>query len=130
MCSHSVIGTIHPMGHFAILTCLLKPKIRGFRSGTSYLEELFHSFVAACSDMHEKSFYSKQNRFNVLLYESVFAAVCSGPFKSRELVKNAITQLKFNNLKDDPKFIAATQTDTASKINVNARLDRALTLLS
>ena len=96
----------------------------------SYLEELFHSFVAACSDMHEKSFYSKQNRFNVLLYESVFAAVCSGPFKSRELVKNAITQLKFNNLKDDPKFIAATQTDTASKINVNARLDRALTLLS
>ena len=36
MCSHSVIGTIHPMGHFAILTCLLKPKIRGFRSGTNY----------------------------------------------------------------------------------------------
>lgn len=91
------------------------------------LKNLFERFVESCASLPPKAFYGKvSGKFNVLLFESVFAA------QTHALAEDRGAQLdmsKLDNLKDDPDFIEATQKSTTDKANVLTRLRRAQELV-
>jgi len=101
-------------------------KSKGLKSEQiEYLEALFTSFIDSCSNLSEKAFYSKYGKFNISLYEAVFAAVCSQAFTSRSLVTNKIVASNIVALQEDSEFSKAAQFDTASTSNVSTRLRKA-----
>lgn len=95
-----------------------------------YLENLFLSFVENCSELNGKAFYGKTDRFNISIFESVFAAVCGRPCHVGSLVDEPIDKSALKNLKSNEDFIKATQSGTAHKTNVSVRLDTAYQLLA
>lgn len=90
-----------------------------------YLESLFDSFLASCSELLKDSFQSSINRFSITIFESVFAAVCGAPYANKELVTGKIDPHSVAELKADRAFLAAAERTTASKANVSTRLKRA-----
>jgi hypothetical protein len=88
----------------------------------AYLELLFRSFLAACADLPPKTFYSGKGRFNISIFESVFNAVCEGPFKTQELVEKKVRPELIMAMKQDTAFMEAAQKDTAGSTNVETRL--------
>jgi len=96
-----------------------------------YLEKLFHSFLEACSDLPKKAFYrNRVNKFNISIFEAVFVAQCEKSFETHQLVEGKLDPNKLEALKSDPDFIAAIQSQTTSKENVNKRLRKAESILS
>lgn len=148
-----IIGFIEPDLHMKDMEILLrgfamlieggnyKPSMTKFLNGFSknckilkqdqiqYLESLFNSFLESCSDLPEKAFFSKQGKFNILLYDATFAAICSDAFSKRALVSNKIEFKKLNALQEDKEFSSASQADTASTTNVTTRIRRARNIL-
>lgn len=95
-----------------------------------YLLKLLFSFFAACDDLPGDAFLSKKNsRFNVALFESTFAAVCSKPFSEKKLVEGDIDPASLNALEQDSKFQGALTEGTTQTKNVKLRLDRARELI-
>jgi uncharacterized protein with ParB-like and HNH nuclease domain len=95
-----------------------------------YIEKLFLSFLDACENLPEDAFLNKKNRkFNIALYESVFAAVCKQPFKQRKLVAGKIDPEKVSKLESDPEFLEASQKATTQTANVKTRLRRGREIL-
>jgi uncharacterized protein with ParB-like and HNH nuclease domain len=95
-----------------------------------YLEKLFHSFLTSCSDLPEKAFYRKTtNKFNISIFEAVFVAQCGASFEARKLVAGKLDHKKLEELKSDPEFVEAIQSQTTSKENVNRRLRKAVSIL-
>ena len=94
----------------------------------SYLKSLFHSFVESCSDLPEGSF-SKKGKFNISLYEAVFAAICGRVFTSGSQIGIKIDPIRLKALREDPQFISSSQSSTTSKANVTKRLERARMIL-
>ncbi|MBF0437117.1 MAG: hypothetical protein HQL77_17365, partial [Magnetococcales bacterium] len=95
-----------------------------------YLEELFNTFIKIVPEGHTKLFHNeKTGRFNISVYESIFVATCQEAFGSRNVNINAIDLQKVENLKGDSEFLNATQSNTASTINVATRLRRAKEML-
>jgi uncharacterized protein with ParB-like and HNH nuclease domain len=90
-----------------------------------YLEELFESFIANCEGLPNEAFLSKSSKFNISLFDSVFATVCSRVFSNRELVNEPIDHDNILQLQTDLEFIEASRSDTASKTNVDLRLQKA-----
>jgi len=96
----------------------------------TYLEGLFDSFLQACDVLPDRAFFSKQGKFNISLFDAVFAVVCGGPFARRALIQERINPAKLTSLQDDGEFSKASQSDTASKANVSTRLRRAREILA
>ena len=88
----------------------------------AYLETLFLSFLDACAELPPKTLYGSQGRFNISIFESVFSAVCEGPFKANGVVQNKVLPALVDALKQDPVFMEATQKATADSSNVEKRL--------
>ena len=94
-------------------------------SQIEYYEKLFCSFLDACKDsISDEAFYSKRNKFNISLFESVFAAVCKNPLKNKGMIATKIDPAKIELLQNDPEFVAASQSQTASRKNVSLRLKK------
>lgn len=96
----------------------------------TYFEGLFRSFLQACSNLPEKAFFSKQSRFNISLFDAVFAATCEKAYKQHKFVQTPIDSSKLASLQEDPEFSKASQSETASTINVSNRLKRAQAILA
>lgn len=91
-----------------------------------YLHRLFTSFLVACEDIPDDPFINKRNkRFNIALYEAVFAAVCKTAFAERRLLQGKLPQEKLNMLKDDVEFMEVAIEGTTRTANVQKRLQRA-----
>lgn len=106
-------------------------KAKSFNKGyIFYLEGLFNKFIELIPNKHTKLFHNKETgRFNISVYESIFVATCQEAFKSKGTNINAIDLQKVENLRVDPEFSNATQSNTASSINVATRLRRAKEML-
>ena len=92
----------------------------------AYLEELFLSFVGACDKLSEGAFINKRNkRFNIALYEAVFAAVCEQALDEDRLVEGKIRGKALKELETDETFTRAALEGTTRTSNVHARLQRA-----
>ena len=96
-----------------------------------YLEGIFHSFLTSCGSIGERPFHGrKTNKFNISLFEAVFAADCRQAFERRDTDIGPINAAGFENLKDDPSFAKASLEKTTSTSNVKNRLDLAKKFLS
>ena len=95
-----------------------------------YLERLFISFLDSCQNLSERAFKGKTNRINISMYESIFTAVCRAAYDNRSLNIASINEERLSSLKNDEEFINATQSETASKLNVETRLRRSQEILS
>jgi hypothetical protein len=92
------------------------------------LKDLFEKFVDSCSSLPPKAFYGKTSgKFNILLFESVFAAQALALYEG---TGKQIEPSMLDNLKDDGDFIGATQKSTTDKSNVLMRLERAKDLVT
>jgi uncharacterized protein with ParB-like and HNH nuclease domain len=95
-----------------------------------YLSRLFLSFLQACADLPEDAFLNKKNRrFNVALYESVFASICVSAFRERRILKGPVSAERLAQLESDDEFLGAMLEGTTQTKNVKARLKRAQTVL-
>jgi Protein of unknown function DUF262 len=95
-----------------------------------YLEELFSAFFDACAALPPKAFFSTHNKkVNISLIEAVFAAKCASAFDEGSLNVPEVNPEKLQQLKDDPEFVGASQSQTASSMNVSKRLARARDIL-
>ena len=95
----------------------------------NYLEKLFESFIDSCQDLSAEAFLSKTQKFNISLFDSTFAAICGTVFPDRKLVSEKISHEKLVALQNDPDFIEASKSDTASTANVEKRLLRGRNIL-
>lgn len=87
-----------------------------------YLEKLFRSFLGACSALPPKTFNGPKGRFNISIFESVFNAVCEGPFERQALVEQPVKPELIAALKQDSAFMEATQKAAAGSTSVETRL--------
>lgn len=94
-----------------------------------YLESLFKAFLENIPSEDKRLFFSKTGRFNLSVYESIFVACCKQAFIEKNLAVKQIDLLKVQELKENPDFIEATQSDTASEKNVKLRLSKASEIL-
>lgn len=95
-----------------------------------YLRSLFDAFLSASSNLPPKSFYGPVTaKFNISIFEAVFRACCEGAYASQNTNVLAIEPDRLNQLKVDPEFSDATQSDTASKRSVTTRFQRAKAIL-
>lgn len=95
-----------------------------------YLEELFKSFLRACQSLPDDAFLNKRNRrFNIALFEAVFAVACEEKFKTRQLLSNTLSAEKIREIENDGDFLAASQSGTTQTVNVKKRLARARKIL-
>lgn len=96
----------------------------------AYCEDLFSSFLDSCQRLDEKAFFSKgNNRFNISTFEAVFVATAKKAFESRKTIAIQIDPIKFEKLKIDEDFVAASAKSTASSVNVSMRHQKALAIL-
>ncbi len=92
------------------------------KSDLDYLEQLFRSFLEACSTLTPKSFIGVKGRFNISIFESVFTAVCENPYLQRDVVKQPVREELIASLKQDSEFMEAAQKATAGAASVETRL--------
>jgi uncharacterized protein with ParB-like and HNH nuclease domain len=94
------------------------------------IEKVIQSFLERCDAIGTTVFVSKRTkRFNIALFESAFAAVCSEAFHERAPDVGPLTALKFEQLDQDPEFVEAAQKATTQTANVKKRLQRARAVL-
>lgn len=97
----------------------------------AYLEKLFLSFLETCVDLPEDVFINaRNNRFNLALFEAVFAATCREALAERRELDGIIDEDEVAELGTDPTFLNAAIEGTTRTSNVELRLDRADTLLT
>lgn len=99
------------------------------KENISYLESLFLAFTKSCSKLNESAFLSKNEKFNISIFESVFTAICRPAAKEKIMTLPDILPEKMAQLREDVEFNQATQASTASTINVKKRLRRAQEIL-
>jgi len=96
-----------------------------------YLEKLFLSFLEACQLLPDDAFINKRNRrFNIALYEAVFAAACEGALKKGKKVFGQLQKESLQELETDEEFTRAALEGTTRTANVALRLGRARKLIS
>lgn len=88
-----------------------------------YLANLFDAFLKACAGLGERPFHGQKTRkFNISLFEAVFAAQCGPAFDQRDLSLKPIDSVSLEALKDDAAFAKASLEKTTSTTNVKLRL--------
>lgn len=91
-----------------------------------YLEKLFGSFIKACAKLPKDAFLNEgNNRFNLALYEAVFAASGKRAFAENRLMDGLLDHRRIGKLERDKEFSAASLKATTSTSNVQTRLGRA-----
>lgn len=92
----------------------------------SYLENLFNSFLNACSELPPNAFINKSNsRFNIALFEAVFTTACKICYATRSISNGALDAVQIKKLENDEAFKRASQWDTTGISNVKMRLAKA-----
>ena len=94
----------------------------------AYLENLFMSFIDACSSLGEKAFF-RNNRFSKTLFESVFVAACANAYESKVTVSRKIDPASFDMLKEDKEFVSYLLSGSSSTDNIKGRINRAKQLI-
>ncbi len=94
-----------------------------------YLEKLFDAFLERCEGLDIKAFSSRKGKFNISMFEAIFASVCEDAFKNKNTEVSPIDNSKLKILKEDQEFFDASQSETASKKNVIKRVERAKAIL-
>lgn len=95
-----------------------------------YLQNLFASFLKASENCPPDTFVSSRTRrFSLALFEAVFTALCTDPFKNGTLVDRKISAEAVRQLDADTEFIEASEKASADKTNVDRRLRRARSIL-
>lgn len=89
-----------------------------------YLENLFNSFISACSTLGERAFF-RNNRFSKTIFESVFVAACIDAFTDKTLLADIIDKTSFERLKEDKVFISYLLSGSSSSDNIKGRIKRA-----
>jgi uncharacterized protein with ParB-like and HNH nuclease domain len=95
----------------------------------SYYESLFIEFARIAAEIDTKIFFTKGGRFNVSVYEAIFVALCEEAFKNQNTNIKTTDKEKINQLKEDPDFLEATQSNAASATNVSLRIEKAKQVL-
>lgn len=91
----------------------------------TYLNDL-SSFLEACSDLPDDAFINKKNkRFNIALYEAVFAAASQMAFAERRPLQGKLSAEGLRELEADGEFVEAALEGTTRTANVEKRLSRA-----
>lgn len=91
-----------------------------------YLERLFLSFLRACAGLPDDAFLNKQNnRFNIALYEAVFAGSGKRAVAENRLIEGVLDARRIRDLETDEEFSAAALEGTTNTVNVEKRLSRA-----
>jgi uncharacterized protein with ParB-like and HNH nuclease domain len=98
-------------------------------SHIDYLENLFNNFLENSQGLTGRAFFGSSGRFATLFFEAVFAACCRDAFKNKTLDTLKFKPESITRLFQDKEFGDASQTDTASKSNVETRLKRARIVL-
>jgi hypothetical protein len=92
----------------------------------AYLASLLSQFVESCSDLPPDAFVNKANRrFDVALFESVFAGTCAAAFHNRRALNGKIDLQKLQELSTDVEFRGALIRSTTDAKNVRKRVERA-----
>jgi hypothetical protein len=94
-----------------------------------YLERVFDAFLTKCGSLNDKAFFSRKGKFNISMFEAIFASVCGNAFQNRNTTIASIDDYKINSLKADEEFFKASQSETASRKNVIKRVERAKVIL-
>lgn len=89
-----------------------------------YLENLFKSFIEACSTLGERAFF-RNNRFSKTLFESVFVAACTNAFTNKILLTGKVDKTSFDELKVDETFVSYLLSGSSSSDNIKGRINRA-----
>lgn len=89
-----------------------------------YLENLFNSFIEACSTLGERAFF-RNNRFSKTLFESVFVAACTNAFTNKILLTGKVDKTSFDELKVDETFVSYLLSGSSSSDNIKGRISRA-----
>ena len=95
----------------------------------TYLEALFASFIAACSQFPDTGLQGQGRAFSVMLFEAVFHAACFAPHAQQQLVQGKLDFASVEALRRDAEFEAASSRGTTSKANVAARISAASRLV-
>ena len=91
-----------------------------------YYQRLFESFLESCSGLPSDAFINKRNnRFNIALYEAVFAVSCKRAFTEHRPVEGLLRAERVRALEEDEEFSSAALVGTTSTANVEKRLGRA-----
>jgi hypothetical protein len=91
-----------------------------------YLKDLFHAFLGSSQTLGERPFHGrKTSKFNISLFEAVFAVHGGSAFKRRDVNLEPFDPVSFEGLKEDPAFAKASLEKTTSTTNVKFRLKRA-----
>lgn len=94
-----------------------------------YLERLFQSFLKACQNL-SKNVFLKKNRFNIALFETVFAVTCKEYFLNQSFFDGNLVENKIEQLKTNQDFLATLERSTTNKENIKKRLECAKKILS
>ena len=94
----------------------------------TYLENLFMSFIDACSSLGEKAFI-RNNRFSKTLFESVFVAACAHAYENKVTISKKIDPASFEMLKEDKEFVSYLLSGSSSTDNIKGRINRAKQLI-
>jgi len=88
-------------------------------SKNEYLERLFFSFLEACRNLPDDIFINKgNNRFNIALYEAVFAIACKDALQENRMVHGELEAERIEQLDSDPQFSDAATKATSGTANV------------
>lgn len=96
-----------------------------------YLEDLFISFLVATEDLPADAFINQRNRrFNVVLLEAAFYAVCQNAFAEKRVLEGKVSESELADLANDEKFISASIEGTTRSDNIAARLKAAKNIMT
>ncbi|HYF36773.1 MAG TPA: DUF262 domain-containing protein [Prosthecobacter sp.] len=93
-------------------------------------ETIFNEFIKAAADLPDRAFFGKAtNKFNISVFDAVFAAIGTPLWKGDKAEALPINPKYLEQLKEDPEFINSTQSASAHSANVRKRLERARVIL-
>lgn len=94
-----------------------------------YFQKLFGSFCDTVLPLGSTIFTSKNGKFNITVFESIFVALCITAVQNKTLEITKTTIEKINTLKENEEFVNASLENTAGKKNVELRLGLAKQIL-
>jgi len=90
----------------------------------AYLENLFLSFLDHIKSANSELFIGeKSRRFNIFLFEAVFASLATKKIPNREIFTDPIDSAKLQAILDEKDFQDACVAGTTNTNNVFKRLD-------
>jgi uncharacterized protein with ParB-like and HNH nuclease domain len=106
-------------------------KSKGFsQDSLPYFQQLFETFCDSLIALNPRAFISAAGKFSITVFESIFVALCEEAAEKKNLEIKTTTKEKIENLKTNPDFLRASQSNTAGKTNVEERLKVAKQILN